>query len=110
MSARRQEIVERLLSDAGFRRLFSGMEADLARLAADPGCSCNAAIIDEVDRRLAGRTNDGSINNEWRVIDCDISELETLLRKHHRSGRRNFAIARDGNRVVCVLNETIEGE
>ncbi len=108
--SRRKQIIDRILYDPGFRSLFTGMEDELARLAADPGCPCNSKIIDRVDHRLAGLANEGSINNEWRVIDCHISELEGLLAKHHRHGRRNFAIARDGDMVVCVLNETIEGE
>lgn len=108
--ARRRLIVEKIISDKDFRRLFTGLETQIARIVADPGCQCNSNTIDEIDRRLAGRAVDDSINNDWRVIDCDVSQLEGLLKTHHRHGRRNFAIARDGNNVVCVLNETSGGE
>ena len=43
--------------------------------------------------------------NQWTVVNCNISELEDILRHQFPSGRKQIAITRYGDDVTLVVNE-----
>lgn len=105
-----RKIAAKLLNDPEFRDMFPGLEDGIAEFVRNPSCPCSAGTIKAVAERLAGTNENSTISNDWRVIDCDVSELSAELARKHPNGKRQFAIAREGNRVLCVLNEMTEAK
>lgn len=110
--------VKQAIHDERFQKLFPELKEDIDKAMKDPGCPCNREIylkffrykerlekffpnrlVESVEEEVAKLAE-----NNWMVINCHISELETRLRKAFPSGRYQLAVARFQDQVTAVVN------
>lgn len=109
--------VKQAIFDERFQKLFPELSEDINKVLKDPGCACNRSIylkffeykdrlqsffpnriiesIEEEKTKLA--------ENHWNVINCNINELESKLRKLP-PGRKQLAVARYEDQVTVIVN------
>lgn len=112
--------VKQALRDHRFRESL-GIEykEDLQKYLQNPSCACNLPlykkIMSEAKDELQAYYPNRSVadleaeamklaENNWSVINCHISELESKLIKLP-PGRKQLAIARHEDQVTVVVNE-----
>jgi hypothetical protein len=112
------EVKQAFFADKRFRDLFPELQKEIDDALRDPGCSCNRKLYDrffEHPDRLARYFPDreiqslqeqvaGLAKNNWTVINCKCGELEVYLRRLP-PGRKQVAVARDGDQCTAVINE-----
>lgn len=112
--------VKSALKDSRFRMsLPKSFEKDINEFLNNPGCACHIPlyrkILKDCKEQLERYYPDSEIedpaeevkkiaDNQWRVINCDINNLESELRKLG-PGRKQLDIARYENQVTVVINE-----
>jgi hypothetical protein len=112
--------VKLALKDGRFRdSLPKTLESDLIKYLQNPGCPCNVPfyrkLLKEAKETLLDYFQGGEIveeqeeikklaENQWQVINCNISELESKLRSLP-PGRKQIAVTRYEDQVTVVVNE-----
>ena len=109
--------VKSALRDGRFREMLpSSYEKDINEFLNNPNCPCNLNLyrnvlkdcIEQLTRYFPGRdieeVSENLINNNWSVINCNIDELESRLRKLP-PGRKQLAVTRFEDLVTVVVNE-----
>lgn len=113
------EVKQAFLSDTRFRDLFlPELKNEMEEALKNPTCACNRTLYDkffEYPDRLAkyfpNRTVetfqeqvDNLSKNQFTVINCNITELETRL-KRLPPGRKQIAVTRFQDQVTAIINE-----
>lgn len=115
----RLEIKQAILTDGRFRELFPELSDDIRKILNNPGCACNAPMLDKFfkykDRLLEYFSNrdikspqeqvQEDNQNHWTVINCKVEELESVLNKLHKFGRKQIAVARYENDLTVIVND-----
>lgn len=112
--------VKQALRDSRFREsLPPSFASDIQKYLNNPGCACNVPIYKKVmseakeqlqkyfpNRSVANLDEEAKklAENNWRVINCKIEDLEKELKKLP-SGRKQIAVARYEDMVTVVVNE-----
>lgn len=112
--------VKQALRDARFRNsLPDSFKDDMQKYLNNPGCACNVPIYQKIMRdakkELQAYYPNRSVadideevkklaQNNWSVINCNIDELESKLRKLP-PGRKQVTVARFEDQVTVVVNE-----
>ncbi len=112
--------VKLALKDGRFRdALPKTLESDLIKYLQNPGCPCNVPfyrkLLKEAKETLLDYFQGGEIvdeqeemkrlaENQWQVINCNISELESKLRSLP-PGRKQIAVTRYEDQVTVIVNE-----
>ncbi len=113
------DVKQALLDDRFRATLPNELTNDVQKFLQNPGCACNHPIYRKV-MKLAGKqlvdyfptkepTNPDEIpeklsRNEWTVINCNINELASKLRKLG-PGRKQIDVSRFEDQVTVVINE-----
>lgn len=108
------------LNDERFRNLFPELNREIEKHQKDPKCGACAVPLareilnkypERVEKYFPGRKvikpEDEAkklAENNWKVINCHISELESKLR-NLPPGRKQLAITRWEEQVTVVVNE-----
>jgi hypothetical protein len=112
------DIKQALSSDIKFRELFPELKTEIDKFLKDPGCGCNnklyQTIMNKRDRlqkyfpkKIIETTQEQAVKlaqNTWTVINCDINELESRLKKLP-PGRKMISMSRYQDQVTVVVNE-----
>lgn len=112
------EVKQAFLSDTRFRELFPELREEMEKAIKNPTCACNRKLYDkffDFPERLAKYFPNREVEsmqeqistlakNQFSVINCNIGELETRLKKL-APGRKQIAICRDGEQVTAIINE-----
>lgn len=113
------EVKQAFLSDTRFRDLFlPDLKNEMDEALKNPTCACNRKLYDrffEFPDRLAKYFPDREIEsiqeqvdslskNQFTVINCHITELETRL-KRLPPGRKQIAVTRFQDQVTAIVNE-----
>lgn len=114
----RQEIKAAILTDSRFRELFSDFKDDMDAVLSNPDCACHIPIYDKFfkhkDRLLMYFSNReikhpaeeaNEEQNYWTVINCKVDELEEILNKTHRFGRKYITVARWEEYATVIVND-----
>ncbi len=115
----RLEIKNAILNDARFRKLFPELKDEINKVIHDPGCACNVPIYDKFfkyKKRLSEYFSNRSIKtpeeekkeleqNHWSVFNCKADELESVLNKMHKIGRKQIAVARYEDELTVIVND-----
>lgn len=112
--------VKAALKDSRFRlSLPKSLEKDVNEFLNNPGCPCHMSLYrkilkDCVDQLKKYYPNYDVENpteeikkiaeNNWRVINCSITDLEKELRKLP-PGRKQMDVARYEDQVTVIINE-----
>lgn len=112
--------IKQALKDARFRQsLPSTMSEDIQKYLQNPSCACNLPIYKKIMTECRQQIEEyfpnkeiSNLNeeikqlaeNNWSVINCHISELESNLRKLS-SGRKQIAITRYEDQVTVIVND-----
>ena len=92
---------------------------DFNKVLNNPGCACNVPFYRKVFQykdRLKEYFPNRSIKtpeeeaeelsqNYWSVTNCHVDELEKVLNKMHRIGRKQVAITRYEDQITLVVND-----
>lgn len=112
------EVKQAFFADSRFRELFPELQKEIDEALSNPTCACNRSLYDKFfeypdrlkdyfpNREVASiteRVSEMSKNN-WSVINCNINELETFLKKLP-PGRKQIAISRYENQCTVIVNE-----
>lgn len=109
--------VKQAIFDERFQKLFPELQEDIQKVIKDPGCACNKSIYlkffehkDRLQNFFPNRIVDSLEEektkleeNHWKVINCNIDELETKLKKLP-NGRKQIAVARFEDKVTAIIN------
>lgn len=112
--------VKAALKDPNFQaKLPQDFQPKIKKFLSNPGCSCNIPIYKEVllqfpdilkqyypNRELKDikKETENLAKNNFSVINCNVRELESLLKKLG-PGRKQIAIARYEDQVTVIVNE-----
>jgi hypothetical protein len=110
--------VKQSLFDERFQNLFPEHKDKIKAFLKDPGCGCNISFLKTLMRHkdrlqqyfpnkqiLTPEETDVSLSkNEWAVINCQIDQMESRVKKYP-TGKRIVAAARWKDRVTVVLND-----
>src|SRR5262245_6628427 len=111
--------VKSALRDSRFRAtLPSEFESDINNFLNNPGCNCHMPfyrkVLNECKEQLQSYFPGREVNekkgeplaadNEWTVINCNVSELENEL-KNLGPGRFQLDVARWQDQVTVVVNK-----
>jgi hypothetical protein len=108
-----------LLNDGRFRDLFPELKSEIIEVLNNPNCACNIPTFrkllnykDRLQRYFPNKeieTTEEEIKriseNNWRVINCSVADLEHQLNKLHKYGRKQVAVARWEDQCTIVINE-----
>jgi hypothetical protein len=114
--------IKQALLDERFRAsLPDSLTEDVQKFLKNPGCACNHPIYMNVMRKASKEISEyfpmmetpapeeieknleKSSANDWQVINCNINELATELKKL-KPGRKQMDIARWQDQVTVVIN------
>ncbi len=115
----RLEIKNAIMNDGRFRDLFPELKKDITAVINDPGCACNIPIYDKFfkyKKRLGEYFSNRAIKtpederreleqNHWSVFNCKADELEGVLNKMHKIGRKQIAVARYEDEITIIVND-----
>lgn len=111
--------VKLALRDSRFREtLPESMKDDVNKFLINPGCpSCSVPLFRRILREAVPQIEAYFPNreievveekleklNHWQVINCNITELETRMRKLP-PGRKQISMARYQDQVTVIINE-----
>lgn len=112
--------IKQALRDPRFRdRLPLHLRDDVVKYLQNPGCSCNVPfyrkVLKDCKKELQEYFPGKDIldeekeiqmlaQNNWRVINCSIDQLEGILQKLP-PGRKQVAMTRFEDQVTVVVNE-----
>jgi hypothetical protein len=112
--------VKQALRDPRFRdSLPEELKPEVIKFLDNPGCGCNTKLYRKIMKDYRGhllRYFPGAeivdearevaklAENNWKVINCHVSELEGELRKL-APGRKQVDVARYQDQVTVVVNE-----
>ena len=112
--------IKQALNDGRFRNLLPvELREDLAKYLQCPTCPAHVAFFRKIALQASKQLQEyypGAelpddkaeeqklAENNWLVINCTITELETRLRKLG-PGRKQIAVARFEDKVTVVVNE-----
>lgn len=108
-----------LLNDAKFRDLFPEIKTEIIEVLNNPNCACNIPTFrkilsykDRLVKYFPNKTIESTeeeikriSENNWKVINCTVAELESQLNKLHKYGRKQIAVARWQDQATIVINE-----
>lgn len=114
--------IKQALLDERFRSMLPDeLQPDVQKFLKNPGCGCNHSIYLKVLKTARKQIEDyfptkdapndeelqkeekNVAKNEWQVINCNIHELESELKKL-KVGRKQMDIARFQNEITIVVN------
>ena len=114
----RKDIKNAILTDARFRESFSELKEDIDKVLAKPECSCNIPIYDKFFKykdKLSMYFTNKEIKapheivkeeqNKWTVINCKVEELEEILNKTQKFGRKYLTVARWEDHATVIVND-----
>lgn len=115
----RADIQRSILGNSKFRELFPELKQEMDQVIGNPNCPCNVPIYNQFFKykdRLIGHFVGKQVpdikkevedlsHNQWQVINCGINELEGILNKAHKLGRKQIAIARYDDKLTVVVND-----
>lgn len=110
--------VKSALLDQRFRNtLPEELLTDVQKFLNNPGCACNHPIYRKVlsvakaqlaayypDKEAVVEEVQKVARNDWTVINCSISELQSRLQKL-APGRKQVEVARFQDQVTVIVNE-----
>lgn len=116
--------VKKALKDGKFRDSLSRetYQDDIVQFLSNPSCSCNIPLYKKILKNNLKELKEYYPNlespsekeidsykenyqeNNWTVINCEISELEEKLRSLG-NGKKQISIARWENYVTVIINE-----
>lgn len=111
--------VKLALKDERFRNsLPKDLEGEVNQFLNNPGCACNVPLYRKILKDCGDQLEKYYPNselekveeikniaeNQWTVINCSISELESKLRKLG-PGRKQLDMARYEDQVTVIINE-----
>ena len=112
--------VKKALRDSEFRKtLPDSLLNDVQKFLNNPGCPCHVPLYRKILRECKEQLEkyypnselsnpDEEIkklaDNQWKVINCHINDLENQLRKLG-PGRKQLDVARFEDQVTVVINE-----
>lgn len=118
-SLSRLEVKQAVLNDQRFRNLFPELKDTIRKIIEDPSCACNIKLLDKFfkyKKRLGEYFSNRAIKtpeeekreleqNHWSVFNCKADELEKMLNKMHKIGRKQIAVARYEDEVTVIVND-----
>lgn len=110
--------IKQALLDQRFRDMFPEYLDEINKFMRKPGCACNRPLYekifehkDRLEKYFPGRILESPkeeaallAHNNWTVINCQIGELESRLRKLP-PGRKEIAISRYEDKVTVIVND-----
>lgn len=112
------EVKQTFFSDSRFRDLFPELKKEIDEALNNPICACNRSLYDkffEYPERLKQYFPNREVTsmkehikdmskNSWSVINCNVNELENILKKLP-VGRKQIAISRYEDQCTVIVNE-----
>lgn len=112
-----RDIREALLDDKFRSSLPEHLAPHVQKFLSNPSCSCNRPLYDAIlkdhkdllrsffpDRDFDASPETSLEKNHWKVINTDISKLESVLRELP-PGRKQLSMSRYQDQVTVVVNE-----
>lgn len=111
--------VKLALKDERFRNsLPKDLEGEVNQFLNNPGCACNVPLYRKILKDCGDQLEKYYPNselekvediknvaeNQWTVINCNINELESRLRKLG-PGRKQLDMARYEDQITVIINE-----
>ena len=111
--------VKLALKDQRFRNsLPKDLEGEVNQFLNNPGCACNVPLYRKILKDCGDQLEKYYPNselekvediknvaeNQWTVINCNINELESRLRKLG-PGRKQLDMARYEDQITVIINE-----
>ena len=112
--------VKQALRDERFRKnLPENFSEDVKKFLNNPGCGCNISLYKKILKDAKENLKEYFPNkeiedldttfqkiskNNFRVINCDVNELEQKLQSLG-PGRKQLAVARFEDKITLIINE-----